>query len=114
MQAVLVNLSAFYHQILIADTNLFAATSKAMMDAVLRLLQEGAACCRFHRIITGDRSQVDDEPTVGDTISNENRVHVSDHLNASQILAVESCRVPLSLIWGPPGRLYTTLLQLLC
>lgn len=84
--------------------NRTTATSKAMMDAVLRLLQEGAACCRFHRIITGDRTQDDDEPTVNDEILDVNHEQISDHLNASQILAVKSCRVPLSLIWGPPGR----------
>lgn len=74
-----------------------------MMDAMLRLLQEGAACCRFHRIITGDRTQEDDDPTVDNTILDVNLEQISDHLNASQILAVESCGVPLSLIWGPPG-----------
>lgn len=84
------------------------ATSKAMMDAMLRLLQEGAACCRFHRIITGDRTQEDDDPTVDNTILDVNLEQISDHLNASQILAVESCRVPLSLIWGPPGTGKTT------
>jgi regulator of nonsense transcripts 1 len=99
---------------LLANTKLPTATSKAMMDAVLRLLQEGAGCCRFHRIITGDRAQGEDEPTIENTTSDQSPVQVSDHLNASQILAVESCRVPLSLIWGPPGRLYTMSRLLIC
>jgi hypothetical protein len=100
---------------LMVDIDRPTATSKAMIDAVLRLLQEGAACCRFHKIITGDMDQEDDEPTsdigqendeqtVDGTILDVNRAPISDHLNASQISAVESCRAPLSLIWGPPGR----------
>jgi len=92
------------YPLLATDIDYFIATSKAMMGAVLRLLQEGAACCRFHRIITGDRTQSEDDEPVIDNTMDVNRRQVSDRLNPSQILAVESCRAPLSLIWGPPGR----------
>ncbi|KAF8056611.1 RNA-directed RNA polymerase [Lyophyllum atratum] len=83
------------------------ATSRAMMDAVLRLLKEGAACCKFHKIITGELEENDDlgeEPA----ISNLGHSTASARLNESQVMAVNSCTAPLSLIWGPPGTGKTT------
>ncbi|KAF8067485.1 RNA-directed RNA polymerase [Lyophyllum atratum] len=83
------------------------ATSRAMMDAVLRLLKEGAACCKFHKIITGEPEENDDlseEPAV----SNLGHSIASARLNESQVMAVNSCTAPLSLIWGPPGTGKTT------
>lgn len=74
-----------------------------MMDAVLRLLKEGAGCCRFHNIITGEETaEGEDHVAVPDGVSDMNQF-ASDRLNASQIMAVNSCTAPLSLIWGPPG-----------
>ena len=72
------------------------------MDAVLRLLQQGAACCRFHRILTGDTAP-GAETLTEDTQLDEISSAVSAGLNESQVRAVESSRAPLSLIWGPPG-----------
>ena len=75
-----------------------------MIDAVSRLLQEGAACCRFHSIITGDRTQEEGEQAINNLELDMNQIPVSQRLNASQVSAVKSCRAPLSLIWGPPGK----------
>ena len=74
------------------------------MDAVLRLLQQGAACCRFYRILTGDTTEVA-EALTGNVQLDEPEVPsaVSAGLNESQVRAVESSRALLSLIWGPPG-----------
>lgn len=78
-----------------------------MMDAVLRLLQEGQECCSFHDIITGSESS--ETATEGEPealpIASSSAVEpsVNRRLNQSQIEAVNSCDVPLSLIWGPPG-----------
>lgn len=79
------------------------ATSSAMMDALLRILQEEADSCLFHGLITGASSSVIDvsEPEEFDP----SRIRPDAHLNDSQIKAVSSWRSPLSLIWGPPGML---------
>ncbi|KAG5653862.1 hypothetical protein H0H81_009941 [Sphagnurus paluster] len=82
------------------------ATSRAMMDAVQRLLKEGAACCRFHDIITGETPQDDTIENI--PVTNAGSLPTSDRLNESQIMAVQSCSAPLSLIWGPPGTGKTT------
>ncbi|KAG6895232.1 hypothetical protein C0992_002474 [Termitomyces sp. T32_za158] len=87
------------------------ATSKAMMDAVLRLLQEGQECCNFHDIITGSKSETATEGEPGAVpIASSSAIEppVNGRLNQSQIEAVKSCDVPLSLIWGPPGTGKTT------
>ncbi|KAG6889599.1 hypothetical protein C0995_016125 [Termitomyces sp. Mi166 len=83
------------------------ATSKARMDAVLRLLQEGQACCNFHDTITGTANEtaVEVEPeTISIMSSNPMEPSMNERLNQSQIEAVRSCDAPLSLIWGPPAR----------
>ncbi|KAG5352321.1 hypothetical protein C0989_002856 [Termitomyces sp. Mn162] len=88
------------------------ATSKAMMDAVLRLLQEGQACCDFHDIITGSENKSAMVHVEGEVIpvasSSAAEPYVNGRLNQSQIDAVRSCDAPLSLIWGPPGTGKTT------
>ncbi|GLB39377.1 putative RNA dependent RNA polymerase [Lyophyllum shimeji] len=83
------------------------ATSRAMMDAVLRLLKEGPACCRFSNIITGESAE-NESPSEAPALSDSGSLSRSGHLNASQIMAVNSCTAPLSLIWGPPGTGKTT------
>lgn len=96
------------------DWNLYhagsIATSKAMMDAVLRLAQEGSQCCRFDYIIAGragvddhDQESEDGAPGSDDTTEFDSS-SISSSLNASQRAAVLSAeRDHLALIWGPPG-----------
>jgi regulator of nonsense transcripts 1 len=77
------------------------ATSKAMIDALQRLLQDRETCCQFCSIITGDLK--DTTGTAQFLASESLKTH--ERLNSSQISAVQSCGAPLSLIWGPPGML---------
>ncbi|KDQ12185.1 hypothetical protein BOTBODRAFT_57023 [Botryobasidium botryosum FD-172 SS1] len=76
-------------------------TSKAMLDAVASLAVDGWEACRLHGIITGG--------TPWNTI-NESSVEVAadneelNKFNESQQAAIRSMNSPLSLIWGPPGK----------
>lgn len=79
----------------------WSATFKAMMDALVRLYEEGADCCGFQESIInlsiegGDEGQSEAEPAPPDNLAGI--------LNESQAEAVQSCVADLSLIWGPPG-----------
>lgn len=104
---------------------LWSATAKAMMDAVLKLCTLGQGCCSFARIIThggsisendgmphdedGDQQQavdgVDHDSPEHVTVDSDDERNALSTFNESQRLAVQRCRAPLSLIWGPPGRL---------
>jgi hypothetical protein len=108
-----------------------------MMDALRRLVQEGSACCSFSSIIAANYGgsspgKPDDEPpevdlspnegeesgtaevpvgeeeTIEEPASEELTLASPDELNPSQRAAVDSCRKPLALIWGPPGTGKTT------
>lgn len=79
----------------------YLATSKAMMSALLRLLEDGEASCLFHHIITGSKDNQDFEYTAAASAGDTGIVH--ENLNPSQVTAIESCKAPVSLIWGPPG-----------
>lgn len=81
-----------------------------MIDALLRLLQERDTCCRFYSIITGDMNGEDNSFSPASeeqelTLDSEASPEGIRSLNSSQQTAVRSCDGPLSLIWGPPGRL---------
>uniref|UniRef100_A0A0W0GCD2 Putative RNA-directed RNA polymerase n=1 Tax=Moniliophthora roreri TaxID=221103 RepID=A0A0W0GCD2_MONRR len=101
----------------VMDWNMYhagsTATSRAMLDALARLLKDKSECCGFYSIITGheEESAAPVEmfrPLLGQEEHLEN-------LNGSQEMAVRSCSVPLSLIWGPPGTGKTTVIvQILC
>ena len=82
------------------------------MEEIRRLDAEGAECCRFYRMITdvegwstheeqdldGHGAQTQDIPAIED-----------NDLNTSQLLAVnESQRTRVSLVWGPPGGLFSS------
>ncbi|KAJ7639973.1 RNA dependent RNA polymerase-domain-containing protein [Mycena polygramma] len=87
------------------DWNLYhagiTATSKAMMEALLRLLDDREVACRYYSIITGTEPK---SPTVlASATSNPGNESYTD-LNESQITAVESTDKPLCLVWGPPGK----------
>ena len=86
------------------------ATSRAMIDALLRLFEDGVDCCHFYQTITTqhtndphadnvEHDQTRDNHSL-DIISTEEPIQ---GLNHSQSSAVRSCSGPLSLIWGPPG-----------
>ena len=81
------------------------ATFKAMMDALVRLYEDGADCCGFHQSIVDLGIEDSDEE------QNEAELapldDLSGTLNESQAEAVQSCVAPLSLIWGPPGMFVT-------
>ena len=85
------------------------ATSKAMMDAVQRLLLEDQTCCTFHDIITGSENNSaivhggGGSEAITTAPSSATEPFGNGRLNQSQIEAVKSCDAPLSLIWGPPG-----------
>jgi len=76
-----------------------------MIDALLRLFEDGIDCCRFYRTITSrcaDQSDVD-LTEFGQIEDNHSPEESIEGLNHSQSAAVRSCEVPFSLIWGPPG-----------
>lgn len=79
-----------------------------MKDALLRLFEDEMDCCFFFRAII-DRmlnSEGADSHEITQ-LTNLTGGHSQDTsgLNPSQQMAVQSCRKPLSLIWGPPGLL---------
>jgi len=78
------------------------ATSRAMTDAILKLLTEREQCCAFHSLITGEIIAEGSVAAERETVSSE--FEPGNHLNASQRAAVMSLtQGSLSLIWGPPG-----------
>ncbi|KAH7094136.1 P-loop containing nucleoside triphosphate hydrolase protein [Auriculariales sp. MPI-PUGE-AT-0066] len=82
------------------------ATTRAMLDAVVKLATEGRACCRLADLIMSSNDDVieddfSDIPPLPEWSENV-------RLNASQQAAVNSVDAPLSLIWGPPGTGKTT------
>lgn len=82
----------------------FLATTRAMMDAIKKLIQDGAECCRFSRLITDHSTEAGEGPAEqgGDITGFE---ELEERLNKSQILAVKAAtEAPLTLIWGPPGK----------
>ena len=78
-----------------------SATSRAMLDALLRLLVQKQAACLFYSFITGDEEEAPD----GEQVPAVEVIPPGDDsgLNESQRMAVQSWAAPLSLIWGPPG-----------
>ena len=80
-----------------------SATSRAMMDAIARLCQEGDSCCAFQRFITRQPLATETHEEEEDIDQDVNTPDEDDHLNPSQRRAVQSCAAPFSLIWGPPG-----------
>ncbi|EJD42902.1 RNA-directed RNA polymerase [Auricularia subglabra TFB-10046 SS5] len=80
------------------------ATTKAMLDAIVKLRAEGKGCCALAPLIDG---------TAGneggfDQSTNVHPWENDGHLNEGQLAAVKSVESPLSLIWGPPGTGKTT------
>ncbi|KIK00426.1 hypothetical protein K443DRAFT_611821 [Laccaria amethystina LaAM-08-1] len=82
------------------------ATSRAMLDALLRLLTQKQAACLFYSFITGDEEEAPEDQQVPSV----EVIPPGDDsgLNESQRMAVQSWAAPLSLIWGPPGTGKTT------
>jgi len=93
-----------------------------MMDAIQRLLLERQGCCAFYDLIVGRENTSAEEdiaeehpatveggaPGVPEPepVAEENaetRRSPRSNLNESQIVAMNSWRSDLSLIWGPPG-----------
>ncbi|KAJ7155081.1 RNA-directed RNA polymerase [Mycena filopes] len=91
------------------DWNLYnagsTATSKAMMEALLRLLEDRETSCRYCSIITGTDPEVPLTLAASPETNTDPRTFAS--LNQSQITAVEAINHPLCLVWGPPGELIT-------
>ena len=79
---------------------MFSATTNAMMDALKRLLADREECCVFYKLIVGEEG-----PSILEQLEQppESASPAPDGLNESQILAMSSWRMPLALIWGPPG-----------
>ncbi|KAJ7636650.1 RNA-directed RNA polymerase [Roridomyces roridus] len=94
----------------IMDWNLYhagsTATSKAMMDALLRLLENRELSCRYYSIITG--TEPESLTTLASTTLTPSAPGEYSTLNQSQVAAVEAIHNPLSLVWGPPGTGKTT------
>ncbi|KAJ7446567.1 RNA-directed RNA polymerase [Mycena latifolia] len=95
----------------VIDWNLYnagsTATSKAMMEALLRLMEDREMSCRYYSIITGTEPE---SPTALANLPRAVDASEADYakLNQSQITAVESTDNPLCLVWGPPGTGKTT------
>ncbi|THH29680.1 hypothetical protein EUX98_g4493 [Antrodiella citrinella] len=87
------------------------ATSRAMLDAVQKLVMAGYGACKFHRVITGSG---DDEHLEGQSEGGEAETDGDEEddlgtLNDSQKIAVRASQLgKFSLIWGPPGTGKTT------
>jgi len=77
------------------------------MDAIVKLVdKKGEACSFYDNIValpTSDNSDIEEE---AHTPSEEQKWFAD--LNESQIAAVQATRLPLSLIWGPPGESQST------
>jgi hypothetical protein len=76
------------------------ANAQAMMDAVIKVSTRGTERCRFASIVTGQSKSLGGSPTTSSSGEVEEALLVN--LNDSQRAAVQACRHPLSLIWGPP------------
>jgi len=74
-------------------------TSRAMMDAVLKLATEGNEACGLCGIITG--AEVSD---FAPELPVDDNGEGMETFNESQRDAIRSISSPMSLIWGPPGR----------
>lgn len=83
------------------------AKSRCMIDALLRLLTQKEASCKFYSVITDDQDSglepVDantTEASIGDVLLEEDIAQFasSDTLNDSQVATVNSCDARLSLI----------------
>jgi len=75
-----------------------------MIDALQRLLQQRETCCGFYDTITGNTENTNTPmPVITHDMDSESPE--VQGLNPSQITAIQSCKAPLSLIWGPPGTL---------
>ncbi|KAG8960959.1 hypothetical protein FRC03_005942 [Tulasnella sp. 419] len=80
-------------------------TSRAMLDAIIKLDRERRDVCRLFGIITGeDRLTTQYEERI---LANVVDIDLS-RFNDSQQAAILSASNPLSLIWGPPGTGKTT------
>lgn len=83
-----------------SETVRSVATSKAMLDAVTRLVMEQEACCLFSNLITGEDGSISQIELNQEAVASD----VDSNMNASQLEAVRvSLSHPMSLIWGPPG-----------
>ena len=97
-----------------SDTSIHnTATSRAMIDALLRLFEDGVDCCHFYQTITSRYAghlQADnaeyDQDLDNDPLDILSMKEPIQGLNHSQSAAVHSYSGPLSLIWGPPGLLF--------
>ncbi|KAH8825228.1 RNA-directed RNA polymerase [Flagelloscypha sp. PMI_526] len=77
------------------------ATSKAMLDAIITLLEQRRSACGIYPWIVGIDITSEDLHTGRDSQEFIN----APTLNESQNIAVQtSLEAPLSLIWGPPGK----------
>lgn len=101
-------------EFMIMDWNIYTAgsiaTSRAMLDAVLRLVEERGECCSFYKVITGSQgsepAEEDQPPESVDVESLSAEYVVKDTLNSSQRHAINVAlaqRDGMTLIWGPPG-----------
>lgn len=87
-----------------------------MMDALQRLLRDREECCAFYKLIIGEEAPgnsgegdaalegTTEDTNAGPSGDTDTRPSPSN-LNESQIVAMNSWRSRLSLIWGPPGKL---------
>ncbi|KAJ7472913.1 RNA-directed RNA polymerase [Mycena galericulata] len=95
----------------IMDWNLYnagsTATSKAMMEALLRLLENRETSCRYYSIITGTETK--SSHMLGSTANTPSAPEEHSDLNESQIAAIESTHNPLCLVWGPPGKIFVSM-----
>ncbi|PVG01694.1 P-loop containing nucleoside triphosphate hydrolase protein [Serendipita vermifera] len=82
------------------------ATTKATMDAVIKLHNEQVEACGFHQIITGTRN-IEEVQTQDEAQESENIEWEGFNLSQKDAI-INSCKSEVGLIWGPPGTGKTT------
>ena len=75
-----------------------------MMDAVTKLWGDSYDCCSIYDTIVVPPPRTGSEVIVNHSQEEDELVGI-ESMNPSQITAIRSSLAPLSLIWGPPGKL---------
>lgn len=78
-------------------------TARTMLDAIIKISTEGPTACSLHGVITGSHIELPPPSPLLPGVGLDRDEDLA-RFNQSQRNAILSSRFPLSLIWGPPGR----------